>query len=156
MECENSNENFRGNPILASLICFIVAAICIGVGIFTDINRHDKLEYYESTVGVIVDYTDREPGSHAEAMPIYEYEVGGEKYRRVSNVKVAGESDLGHQTTIYYNPSNPQESLVDSSLSSALYVLGGFFGFFCLIIWVSTSKRIRTDLAEFLKGIFGE
>ncbi|MFA6829036.1 MAG: DUF3592 domain-containing protein, partial [Saccharofermentanales bacterium] len=151
---------FRINPtqkrssIGIVIIIIIVGVVLLAMGVYQNIDRSNKKEYYIATTGVLVDEEVSRSDRDLSA-PVYEYQVEGQTYSYNSSVSTNGSNKTGQEVTIRYNPSNPNEAFVDSAVSPSvlLIALGGLFLLAGTLGLVSNAKSLDKSKRDFLIGI---
>lgn len=91
----------------------LVAGLVIGgIGTYGVINQNIKATNYEKTSGKLVDKNNcsiDEESKNTTCNGVYQYEVAGKTYTVKSDVAT---DKLNIEQIVYYNPSNPEESLI--------------------------------------------
>jgi len=96
---------FRINPtqkrssIGIVIIIIIVGVVLLAMGVYQNIDRSNKKEYYIATTGVLVDEEVSRSDRDLSA-PVYEYQVEGQTYSYNSSVSTNGSNKTGQEVTI--------------------------------------------------------
>ena len=126
--------------ILVLLLFIIIGSVLLIKGF------NDKNKCTATTIGKIVDIERQhnegvhrnEPmhghggiggyeHDHISLYPIFEYEVNGKKYVKKSSSSSSTKNYyIGEETTIYYDPSNPEHSFLQGSSTNSI-ILGVVF-----------------------------
>lgn len=134
--------------ILVSIVCIIVGILITGLVIISTCNKHAKLQRFETTEAEIVEILEKEEtrsyGSrrrHSRRTvtttvyaPVYEYEVGGTIYEFRSNAYGSTPPRIGDVDTIYYDPEDPEDSLLNNSFTFEIILI--CFGILHITIWI--------------------
>jgi hypothetical protein len=125
---------------IVSVICSVVLPLLIlgGLGYFLYKRNQQSMAYrqsaqaWQSTTGTIMMSSVQSSysgGSHSTyPVVVYQYEVHGQRYQsqrikageQFLNVRISGQAEaavqkypIGSTVTVYYNPSNPAESVLE-------------------------------------------
>ena len=120
---KDAKKQYNKSSVSIFAILFVVAfsVIFLIIGVKGFINNNNLVKNCsETTSGVVTRIVESEvssdEGTSLMYAPEFEYEVNGQVYKQVSPVKTSKglvKYKEGSQVTIYYNPSNPNEYLVD-------------------------------------------
>lgn len=133
--------------ILVSIASIIIGILITGVIIISSFNKHAKLQRFETTEAEIVDILEKEETrsygsrrSHSRRTvtttvyaSVYEYEVDGDIYEFRSNVYSSTPPRIGDFETIYYDPEDPEDSLLNNSFTFEIVLI--CFGILHITIW---------------------
>lgn len=92
--------------------------IFIGVGLYSTNNVRMQAKNYDTTIGTIKNYSCN---SKEECHAYYEYQVNGKAYT-VSPSMISSKDGFKQTITVYYNPNNPSEAVVDTEWNYIVYV----------------------------------
>lgn len=124
--------------IAVGSICFsefVISAILVGIILASQLSAAKAKDWASTTGTVLLSTVQARRGSkgHYANYPVvvYQYRVGGMSYegRKITPglewggtgaEKVAARYPTGSQVTVYYNPANPAEALLDRKPPSAM------------------------------------
>lgn len=115
-----------------SLIILLIGIVMVTVGAFIVFFRKKRKKRCScKVIGILTDsqhfhaYGD---GS-AQNFGVYEYQYQGQTYYKTSLVGTTGRPQAGKKKTLYINPDNPQDCIIDawgSALGAGVFFLIGF------------------------------
>lgn len=156
------------------LILFSLVFLSVGVGFgYREVNQCRRVQTWIGVPAKIVScrlksHTSHgKHGSHTTWSPDvrFTYSVGGVDYTgdKLSNISVSSSDRRAQQAkadryrpgtkvTVYYNPENPSESVIERITEVPLFMIG-FFSLFAIIgasmlIWILRSMFVRDALTE--------
>lgn len=130
----------KGIRIINTIINVIVFGPIIFAGIyflftgifFTIVDKY-KIRDYDETIAYFKEVTDceYESSTDLDCKGIYEYEVDGKKYtyKTVTDIDT---NEIPEEETIYYDPNNPEESLIYISWFMEM-LIGGIILVFAIV-----------------------
>lgn len=116
--------------LISNIIILVIAGpwllfgiIFFAIGLSLNISEHKQTKGYEKTTAVLKDYVncDYEDGGDS-CYAIYEYKVNGITYT-VSPKYLGNAGAFDKKDTVYYNPNNPSESIMNS-ISGPIMITG--------------------------------
>jgi hypothetical protein len=141
-------------PIIIAGIFFLIGLGIMAAGAMTYL-KGNKVSGWATTQGqVVVSQINRSTGSNMKFFGFveYEYTVAGNIYRSktVTPAELMGISDTTHQAAtekvakypagkriaVIYDPSDPQKSVLEKGGDSSLFILGGIFMVFGIVILI--------------------
>ena len=126
----------------------VFGLIFLGVGLYSTINEHNKIEGFEKTIGYFVDFDYEDCNLDEErnlCRGIYSYEVDGKIYE-VSPQELS--DDFDQQRDVYYNPDNPEEAVICSNWFGLIFV-GGIVVCFCISIFIIQKVIFLKELKKY-------
>ena len=113
--------------IILSIIFILVGIVSIFLGMNKVNEYKEKKGSYTEVNATVVGYDDTGLTDDDEAYIVYEYSVGGVKYRTKSVEPTTNLPSIGDTVTILYNPSNPNEIISSGGPNYTILIVGIVF-----------------------------
>lgn len=128
--------------LLLNGIWILIALVFIGFGLYSYISEHSPTKNYNETNATLVSYKNCRNDDGTEICnAVYEYEVNGITYTTSPNY-LSNRGGFSTIETVYYNPSNPSESIIYASDVYIILIVIGFISLF-VIIFSSIYKAVK-------------
>lgn len=145
---------------IISLIFFgpmlLIGILFIGIGLYSSISVHNETKGYEKTTGILKDYENCYYDDGRELCGAkYEYQVNGVTYFSSSST-ISSKDGFNESETVYYNPSNPSESVIYADWNHFISV-GFLFAtvpILFLIIFLGVIKKISNGKDNIMIEVF--
>lgn len=141
--------SYKGEKIF-SLIFVIIGLIILVPGLIGLKSYNDKKEKYIEKDAAIIDYSINE--EYLKAI-IVQYEVDGEIYTKQDNIYTSDPKEIGETISIYYNPNNPDDIILQKDFFSKYFyiILGGTFTFIGLVflgVFYLRNKKSNKEIIQ--------
>ena len=121
--------------------------VFLGVGLFSSISEYNQAKGYEKTTGILKGYSDCTYNDGDELCEaIYEYQVNGVVYT-VSPSLLSDPDGFAKSDIVYYNPTNPSESIMYANWS-ILTIVGFIIVLVVIIILILANNKKKKILKD--------